>query len=409
MTSMKKQLLLVLLALMPMMVSAEEVEIDGLWYNLVSKAKFAELIQYKNSEQYSGELVIPTTVVYEEIEYDVTIIASRAFYNCKGLTSIVIPNSISSIGSDAFLGCDNLNAVYITDIKEWCSISFSSMYSNPLVIAHDLYLNNEQIENLVIPNFVTEIADYAFAGSSFISVAIPNSMETIGESAFQECYSLNGVYISDIEAWCRIFFFNYLSNPLCYSHHLYMNGEEIKDLVVPNSITKINNFTFEECYGLTSLTIPNNVTSIGNEAFAGCSGLTSLNIPNSVTSIGNGAFEGCSGLTSLTIPNSITTIDEFVFSGCSGLTSVTIPNNVTSIGFTAFGSCSGLTSVIIPNSVISIGNEAFGGCSGLTSLTIPNSVTSIGDYAFSSCSSLISVTISNRATSIGEGAFGSCI
>ena len=187
-----------------------------------------------------------------------------------------------------------------------------------------------------------------------------------------------------------------------------MNGEEVKDLVIPNSVTSIGGRAFYYCSGLTSVTIPNSVTSIGDDAFEDCSGLTSVTIGNSVTSIGDDAFRKCSGLTSVTIPNSVTSIGEEAFSWCSGLTSVTIPNSVKSIGERAFWGCSGLTSVTIPNSVTSIGERAFEDCTGLTSVTIPNSVTSIGGGAFSGCSGLTSVTIPNSVTSIGGGAFSSC-
>ena len=138
-----------------------------------------------------------------------------------------------------------------------------------------------------------------------------------------------------------------------------MNGEEIKDLVIPNSVTSISNSAFYGCRGLTSVTIPNSVTSIGHQAFYYCAGLTSVIIPNSVTSIGAQAFSDCTGLTSVTIPNSVTSIGAAAFEGCTGLTSVTIPNSVTSIDSYVFQNCISLTSVTIPNSVTSIGREAF--------------------------------------------------
>ena len=209
-----------------------------------------------------------------------------------------------------------------------------------------------------------------------------------------------------------------------------MDGDEVKELVIPNSVTSIGGYAFSDCSGLSSVTIPNSVTSIGSHAFSDCSGLSSVTIPNSVTSIGWYAFSGCSGLTSVTIGNGVTSIGKFAFSGClfdkenfinnSSLSAeeneywgamlydyetedgllidgtcvvlcrenaeiATIPNGVTSIGDYAFRNCSVLTSVTIPNGVTSIGIKAFEYCSALTSVTIPNSVTSIGEYAFSGC------------------------
>ena len=197
----------------------------------------------------------------------------------------------------------------------------------------------------------------------------------------------------------------------------------LTSVIIPTSVTTIENFAFSGCTGLTSMTIPNSVTSIGTDVFNGCVGLASImvdsgnlkydsrencnaiietatntlkfgckatTIPNSVTSIGDNAFSGCTGLTSIDIPNSVTSIGG-AFYGCTGLTSVTIPNSVTSIGRSAFSGCTGLTSVTIGNSVTSIGASVFNGCTGLTSIIIPNSVTSIGNNAFLGCTGFTSV------------------
>ena len=214
---------------------------------------------------------------------------------------------------------------------------------------------------------VTSIGNYAFDRcSGLTSVTIPNSVTSIGMHAFYGCTGLKKVIVKDIVAWCAI---SFNDNPLASAQHLYSDeNTEIKDLVIPNSVTSIGNRAFSGCSSLTSVTIPNSVTSIGELAFEGCMGLTSVTIGNSVTTIGNYAFNGCSGLTSVTIPNSVTTIGEWAFGGCSSLTSVTIPNSVTTIGGSAFSYCSSLTSVTIPNSVTSIEYRAFNGCSGLTSV-----------------------------------------
>ena len=316
------------------------------------------------------------------IPNSVTRIGANAFDHCTGLTSITIGCGLTNIEEKAFIYCKGLKKVIVSDIAAWCAIEFGRFDANPLYYAHHLYSDeNTEIKDLVIPNSVTSIGVSAFYGcSGLTSVTIPNSVTSIYGSAFAGCSGLKKVIVSDIAAWCGIKFGD---NPLHDAHHLYSDeNTEIKDLVIPNS-----------------------VTSIESSAFSGCSGLTSVTIPNSVTSIGDCAFYGCSGLTSVTIPNSVTSIKSITFSGCSGLTSVTIPNSVTSIGDGAFEYCSGLTSIVIPNSVTSIGDYAFSGCSGLTSITIPNSVTSIGKMAFSDCSGLTSVTIPNSVTSIGGGAF----
>ena len=282
---------------------------------------------------------------------------------------------------------------YFTSIK---SVSFSNCTS---------------LTSVVIPDGVTTLN---FNGcSSLTSINIPSSVTTIQSDGFKNCTSLTAVHITDIAAWCRISFssrdnYQNSSNPLGYAHHLYLNGKEVTNLVIPADITSINNWAFRGCTGLTSVTIGNSVTSIGDHAFAYCHGLTSVTIGNSVTSIGYEAFYGCDGLTSVTIPNSVTSIEACAFYGCDGLTSVTIPGSVTTIGTEAFAACDGLTSVSIGNGVTSIGWGAFRYCEVLTSVTIPNSVTSIKDNAFEGCTSLTSVTIPNGVTSIGESTFRNC-
>ncbi len=373
--------------LLPMVAGAETVEIDGIYYELISKIKQATV---KGAVLTSGSLIISASVTYEGVEYSVTSIGSEAFKN-RSMTSVTIPNSVTSIGENAFQGCSGLTSVHISDIAAWCRISFGSGYANPLNCAHHLYLGDEEIKDLVIPNGVTCIERLAFWGcSGLTSVTIPGSVTRIGASTFYGCNGLTAVHISDIGAWCKISFIQ-SSNPLKLARHLFLNGEEVKDLVIPNSVTSIEESAFSGCTGLTSVTIGNSVISIGNGAFYECSGLTSVSIGNGVTSIGYSAFSGCSGLTSVSIGSSVTNIDNNAFSECSGLTSVTLPNSVTNIGCEAFRGCSSLTSVTIPNSVTLIRDYTFGWCNALTSITIGSGVNTIGTQAFTNCPELADV------------------
>ena len=347
---MKKQLLLLVMILLPMVASADPVEIDGIYYNLLSKLKTAEVTS--NPNKYTGTVVIPESVTYEGTDYSVVGIGKSTFASCKGLISVTIPNSVTSIGIDAFSGCSGLTSLTIptsvTSIGNYAFYACSKLTSITIpnsvtTVGSFVFYGCTGLTSITIPNGVTNIGDYAFQGcSGLTSVTIPSSVTSIETDAFRDCTGLTSVHISDLEAWCKISFSG-LANPLYYAHHLFLNGEEIKDMIIPNG-----------------------VTSIGNMAFLKCTSLTSVTIPNSVTSIGSSAFEECSALTSVTIPNSVTSIEMGVFYGCKGLTSVDIPNSVTSIGISAFGMCSNLTSVTIGSGVNNISDRAFASCKELS-------------------------------------------
>ena len=235
------------------------------------------------------------------------------------------------------------------------------------------------------------------------SVTIPDSVTSIGDSVFWGCKNLKEVHISDIESWCNIVFNDSdLSNPLFFADNLYVDDELVTNIVIPYGVKQIPVYAFS-CNNIKSIIISDSVTSIGDSAFSGCSSLENITIPDSVTSIGDYAFSGCSSLESITIPDSVISIGDRVFCECESIRSITIPDSVTSIEHEAFIGCSSLESIIIPDSVTSIGYWAFNGCLSLTSITIPNSVTSIGDRAFAYCSSLESVTIYNPDCEINDG------
>ena len=263
------------------------------------------------------------------------VICNNAFLFCESLSSIAIPDSVTSIGGSAFGNCESLKSI-------------------------------------VIPTGVTSIGDRAFENCKFLSsIVIPDSVTRIGDCAFGGCESLSSI-------------------------------------VIPTGVTSIRDSAFENCKSLSSIVIPDSVTSIECDAFWGCESLSSIVIPDSVTSIGDHAFSDCESLSSIVIPNSVTRIGYGAFGGCESLSSIVIPTGVTSIRDSAFENCKSLSSIVIPDSVTSIECDAFWGCESLSSIVIPDSVTSIGDHAFSDCESLSSIVIPNSVKSIGGMAFMGC-
>ena len=380
----------------------DPVEVDGIMYNLVPKGKIATVTQNTNNG-YSGPINIPGSITYGGTTYSVVGIEDNAF-SSSYVTSVVIPNTVTTIGQYAFYRCGSLTSVTIpesvTKIGELAFYNCSSLTSviipeSVTIIPYHCFQNCISLTSVTIPNSVTSIGSWAFYDcSNLTSVTIPASVTDIDWGAFSGCSSLTSVTIP--------------ASVTSIPNSCFYHCSSLTSVTIPESVTSIGNSAFAGCSSLTSVTIPASVTSIGNSAFVDCSNLTSVTIPASVTSIGESAFYDCSNLTSVTIPESVTTIGDYAFSGCSSLAAVTIPVSVTSIGEGAFYYCSSLTSVTIPESVTSIPDLCFYYCSSLTSVTIPESVTSIGNGCFSGCISLTSVTIPASVTSIGQNTFSGC-
>ena len=355
----KKALLALFAMLMPLVASAHDFKVGGIYYNITSETDKQVEVTFRGNDydsytnEYSGSFILPATVTYNGVNYRVTSIGGSAFYDCFSLTSITIPESVTRIGGWAFFGCSSLTAITIPEDSKLTFIAVCAFY------------NCSSLTSITIPKGVTSIGDDAFSGcSSLTSITIPEGVTRIGFSAFSHCSSLTAI-------------------------------------TIPEGVTSIGEYAFYDCSSLESITIPASVTSIGGNAFLNCSSLESITIPENskLTSIGEYAFYNCSNLTTITLPEGVTSIEYETFCGCSSLESITLPASVTSIGEYAFYNCSSLESITLPASVTSIGDWAFYDCSSLTRIYCnAMNVPATGGYVFANYNATLYVPQSAMAS-----------
>ena len=341
------------------------------------------------------------------IPESVTSIGDCAFYDCSSITSITLPEGVTQIGSYVFYGCASLTSIVVA---EGNAVYDSRNHCNG-IIKTDINQLVTGCSTTMIPESVVSIGDNAFAGcSGLTSITIPESVAEIGNYAFNDCASLKEVIIEDGSTMLSLGY-NYhygndtgrglfydcplekvylgrdlsFSSGYSYGYSPFYNSDRFPTFSFGIGLTRIPDYLFYNNTTLISTTIPEGVTEIGNSAFFGCSCLTSITIPEGVTNIGESTFRDCSSLSVITIPEGVTEIGDMAFSGCSSLTTINIPESVTSIGEDAFSGCSSLTNINIPEEITSIRTGTFKDCSSLTTITIPEGVTNIEDYAFGGC------------------------
>ena len=406
-------------------------KIGDLYYNLDATNQTAE-VTYQvewNKNNYKGLTTanIPASVEYNSVTYSVTSIGEYAFSFCSGLTSVTIPNSVTSIGVLAFYNCSGLTKVNITDIAAWCNIQFEdNNFSNPLFSAKHLYVNDVEVTDLVIPNSVTSIGSSAFGGcTGLTSVTIPNSVTSIGGSAFSGCSGLTSVTIpnsvtsigeyafdgctglTSVEAPAVFFDVpegSWPSNTKILNH-VTVNGGELTEnalLFINRSyktlqtldVSGVTNTEFADeaykgYYNLQQLVLPEGLQKVGYMMVAGCKNLQSIDIPASVEEIEQSAFEDCRSIQSITFGGSS--------AGAPGRFNAPAASasQLRRIGNWAFYNAHELQNFVIPEGVTEIGDGAFYGCTYLEEMVLPSSVQTIGDNTFALCAKLQKITVNS--------------
>ena len=445
----------------------------------IQKLHLGRNLTYKSDKQYGfSPFYGISTLTSVSIGNNVTEIGENAFCYCSGLTSITIPNSITNIGKSAFKNCTGLTNISIsnniTNIKDYVFSGCRKLKSITIPkgvtsIGIESFYICDSLETIIIPNSVSSIGESAFEGcDNLTDITIGNNITHIDVNAFSKCNNIENVYIKNISDWYKIEFENENSNPASFSQGFYLNedSEKIKNLIIPNDITQINNYAFYKFASLENIIIPNSVESIGDSAF-NLSNTNKYNIKrvvigNGITNIGEKAFYfnynnaapqvgiiiigknfpklsedsyynyisnkkinfskhyytyNCINIEQsvqkgdFMFGSDITNIEyNYLYSYIGdGIGDLYLPNNYGSaygIGECAFYNCDMLENIIIPNGVTSIGEYAFYGCNSLTSVTIPNSVKIINNYAFNGCDSLKYIHIADDNNLEGdEGIF----
>ena len=449
-----KTLILLICASFATTASAYDFYVNGIYYNQYTLSSVE--VTYKNTDynSYSGSVTVPSSITVNGKTYAVIRIGDHAFDKCTNLTSLTLPEGISTLGNWSISQCPALKSITIPN----------SVYE----VGQSVLMDNTALTSVTIGTGLSELTKYMFIRCSALTeVYVPNNVTTIGFSVFRDCTKLKkvtlGTGMKTIESQafenttalktviCRAttppsvtsstfsgsnqsdagLYVPYLSIDTYkntnywrgfsfvtstydfYSGGLYYSKRSSNTVAVTYRDENKDNYTgyvtipSSVSYGGTTYT----VTTIGSTAFKGTNDgghLTGVSIPNTVTTIESDAFWLQMNLTSVTIPSSVTTIDNYAFCWCSSLTSITIPNSVTSLGKNVFSQCKKLASVTIGSGVQKLDNYAFYGCEKLTSIAIPGNVKSIGSNTFEGCTALGSVTIGAGVTSIGSNAFNNC-
>ena len=348
-----KAFALIIMAMMSLGAMAEQIEIDGIIYEVHDN----KLEVLEHPDKYSGVVIIPDTVIYGGKKFTVTQINIAAFRNCKDLLTIGISATVNDMDAVCFYGCESLEEIYVDP-------------SNTTYTSYDRALYNKDMTSILmcpvkvggefeIPDGVVNIAAIAFKKCNLLtSIILPETVKSISFNAFDNCSSLTSINL-------------------------------------PDGITSIGESSFAGCSSLENIHIPGSLTQIGRLAFASCA-IKEVHLHDKVTDMGMGIFQGCNKLEHVTLPESMTDLPESTFMSCRNLKEIVLPDGITAISNSCFSGCKSLTSIELPKNIKEISRYGFRNCTSLQSITIPESVETFGDGAFSGCDTLNDVTNLSR-------------
>lgn len=412
---------------------AYDFEQDGLYFDIISLPNKTCMLT-SGEVNYSGDLVVPQTIRYKGIlEFTVDSIKSDlfrgnesmtslsvapnvrmevgdyAFRYCTNLASVQLPPTVVSFGKNAFDGCSNLVSITIpqtvNEIGQYAFYGCSSLKEiilpdSLLFISENIFMNCTALSRVMIPEQVISIGGGAFYNCIALeSVRIPRTIEAIGKSAFYNCNNLTRAEYETLESLCYISYDDEYANPLYYAKHLYMDGTEVQRLIIPEGVSEIGRYAFNNTT-LTYVALPASVTAIGERAFRGCSNLMAAYFPEGVSEIGASAFFNCTNLTRVTVSGEVINIGDDAFGNCKNLQSLilkdgpevlTMGSNTINGNESLFSSCK-LDSLYLGRN-LKYADVPFRDQTNLKSLVLGEFVSDLGDYAFRYCSSLTDVYV----------------